>query len=130
MMTEDDCAPPLVRSHAGVLELMSPRASGFAQAAFTGAVQSLGWKAHIAHNWSAAIKAAARALHVSDVVIPYMPLGPAADGMRHCRTQLTQAGVTRHVVQRPCDQRVWPHAAKGFFKLKQRIPKILEWLRL
>jgi deoxyribodipyrimidine photo-lyase len=130
LMTEEDCAPPLARPHAGGLGLVSPQASGFAQAALTGAVRSLGWEAHVGNNWSAAIIAAARAQNASDVVTPYMPLGPAAEGMRRCRPRLAQAGIALHFVQRPYDQQVWPHATKGFFHLKKRIPEILAALRL
>ena len=50
------------------------------------------------------------------VVTPYAPLGPVADIL---------AGLPVARLQRPWDRACWPHARRGFFQLKDRIPAIL-----
>ena len=49
---------------------------------------------------------------------PFAPVGPARDA-------LLAAGVKSGVLRR-YDEAAWPYCKKGFFKLKQSIPKLLE----
>ena len=55
---------------------------------------------------------------IAQIVAPYAPQGPARDAL----TALN--GPVQHVI-RPYDARAWPHAKAGFFKFKERIPKLL-----
>ena len=55
------------------------------------------------------------------VVTAHAPVGPAADSIAGCR-------VSR--VRRPWDEFAWPHARRGFFQLKERIPRIVAELGL
>lgn len=50
------------------------------------------------------------------VVAAYAPVGPAASQME---------GVARHSVLRGWDAQAWPHATRGFFKLKEAIPELV-----
>jgi deoxyribodipyrimidine photo-lyase len=41
------------------------------------------------------------------------------------KTELAKAGIRLHQHQKVYDTLTWPHATKGFFKLKKKIPSIL-----
>ncbi|WP_424974085.1 FAD-binding domain-containing protein [Dinoroseobacter sp. S124A] len=71
----------------------------------------------------------AQGLGVSQIVMPYTPVGPAADRLTAQRAGLDQAGIALTPVLRAWDAAAWPHATAGFFKLKTKIPTILAELR-
>ncbi len=50
------------------------------------------------------------------VVTPWAPVGPTASA-------LSGLGLLR--VRRPWDEAIWPHATKGFFQVRQRLPDLL-----
>ncbi len=53
---------------------------------------------------------------IDQIFTSYTPVGPTAD---------TLAGqAIRHII-RPYDAQAWPHATHGFFKFKEKIPKLL-----
>ena len=60
------------------------------------------------------------------VFASYAPVGPGADARARVRSALEQAGIAVHEVVRPFDREVWPHASRGFFRLKKRIPELLD----
>ncbi len=70
----------------------------------------------------------ARGAGLQQVVTPYTPMGPAADRLSVIAGELERAGI--HVVRRlrAWDQAFWPHATRGFFRLKKAIPATLEEL--
>ena len=72
-----------------------------------------------------AIMAAARAAGARCVVTPYAPVGPAADALAGIAPDLAAAGTPLVRVRRAWDERFWPHATKGYFALKTRIPEVL-----
>ena len=43
---------------------------------------------------------------------------------------LAEKNIRLHYIIRPYDSAAWPHATKGFFKLKQKIPQILTHLQI
>lgn len=69
--------------------------------------------------------AAAQAAGVGQIVTPYAPVGPVADRLASLAPQLASAGVTLAQVRRHWDTQFWPHATKGFFPFKERIPALL-----
>lgn len=70
-------------------------------------------------RWAA--KAGAR-----QIVTGFVPRGPLRDWLDSAEPALTAQGVTLTEVQRDWDRLVWPHATAGFFKVKQKIPHILQ----
>ncbi|MEO1044081.1 MAG: FAD-binding domain-containing protein [Pseudomonadota bacterium] len=62
---------------------------------------------------------------VEILVMPHIPTGPLNDIWHGWRHSLTDAGIRVQTMLRDYDRAVWPHASRGFFKLKQRIPEIL-----
>jgi deoxyribodipyrimidine photo-lyase len=62
------------------------------------------------------------------IVTPYVPVGPVADLLAAARPKLESRGVRLLQLRRPYDSTAWPHARGGFFKLRKKIPSILEQL--
>lgn len=63
------------------------------------------------------------------VITPYASVGPIADQVNALRIILEKNGISLYQITREYDQLVWPHAQKGFFKLKPQIPNFLESLK-
>lgn len=59
------------------------------------------------------------------VVTPWAPVGPMAERLDHLASRLSGRGIGLARILRPFDQRAWPHATKGFFKFKEKIPHLL-----
>ncbi len=72
------------------------------------------------------IIAAAKDSGASQIVMPYVPSGPASDALSGLKREAEDAGLSLHVVQRSHDRDAWPHCAKGFFGLKKKIPDLIE----
>lgn len=68
----------------------------------------------------------ARSHDLTTLVTPYLPVGPMRDQIDAARPTLENTGIRFVQVMRPYDRECWPHATKGFFKLKAKIPRILE----
>lgn len=117
----------------------SPLATGEAAAAFTfGAIEDAlararqRWALEDATiMWEEAdeVRSWARRADLDVVLAAYAPLGPGAEARARARTALEQAGVAVHEVVRPHDRDAWPHSTHGFFRLKKRIPELLERLQ-
>jgi deoxyribodipyrimidine photo-lyase len=67
----------------------------------------------------------ARQEGLGQVVTPWAPVGPVRDRLEAARA----AGLPLRMVLRASDAAAWPHATKGFFKFKERIPKLVERLQ-
>ncbi|NNF41322.1 MAG: DNA photolyase [Woeseiaceae bacterium] len=65
---------------------------------------------------------------LSSIVTAYAPVGPVAEQLARARVKLEEQGVTLINVRRRYDSVAWPHASKGYFKLKAQIPDILSTL--
>jgi deoxyribodipyrimidine photo-lyase len=76
------------------------------------------------------LMAAIEAAGVRHIVSPYTPVGPVADMLARVERELAGKGVTLTQVRRDWDERFWPHATKGFFAFKDRIPSVLHELGL
>jgi len=67
---------------------------------------------------------------LKQVYAAYLPVGYAAMQCARLEEALTAEGCLLQFVARDYDRSVWPHADKGFFKLKKKIPSILVSLDL
>ncbi len=67
------------------------------------------------------IIAAARGAQVTQIIMPYAPVGPAAEALTLAAPLLQQAGLTLSQTRRSWDTQFWPHAKKGFFPFKEQI---------
>ena len=76
----------------------------------------------------AVIIATAQAAGVVTVVTPYAPVGPVADALAAIAVRLAGAGLRLITLRRDWDERFWPHATRGFFPFKERIPAQLKAL--
>lgn len=130
IVTEEDCLThaPAAPSNGPALALLSPDASPFARAAVADCAHALGADIHDGHQWSAAILTAAERYKTHDIFMPYVAEGLVKDGLQKTRAVLAQNNVTLHQIARPYDSIVWPHANKGFFKLKKKIPQLMQEL--
>jgi hypothetical protein len=66
-----------------------------------------------------------RAHRLDTILTPYAPVGPAADALAEITPALARDGLPLMQVRRPFDAQAWPHATRGFFALKERIPDLL-----
>ncbi|MFM2098555.1 MAG: hypothetical protein RLZZ366_94 [Pseudomonadota bacterium] len=90
-----------------------------------------GFPASVSPDFDAAgLVEAAEAAKVRQIMTPYAPVGPVADAMRAFTPALASAGIALCQVRRNWDNRFWPHAKKGYFPFKERIPEILREDRL
>ncbi|GGB35653.1 hypothetical protein GCM10011316_04760 [Roseibium aquae] len=83
-----------------------------------------------AENWTGALAALAQAADANMIATAYAPAGPVGDALRAAAADLAAAGLMLIQFRRPYDDLVWPHATAGFFKVKAKIPQILERLGL
>ncbi len=60
------------------------------------------------------------------IVTPYVPEGPLRDWLREAEPALTRHGICLCEWRRDWDSAIWPHATAGFFKVKERIPALLQ----
>lgn len=66
-----------------------------------------------------------RTLGVDRIVTAYLPVGPMAEQIAAARPALEKAGIALVEIRREEDSLIWPHATKGFFGLRERIPQLL-----
>jgi len=60
----------------------------------------------------------------------HAPVGPVAEALDRARPALAERGVRLLRLRRAWDSAIWPHASRGFFQVKGRIPAILRALGL
>jgi len=72
----------------------------------------------------------ARDAGLDAVVTAFTPVGPVNDLLNGLEPSLNGAGLRLVRVKRAHDRLAWPHAKKGFFGLKKKIPGLIEDLRL
>jgi deoxyribodipyrimidine photo-lyase len=65
---------------------------------------------------------------LSTVATAFAATGPEADCLAAIEDHLRKHGITLIRVRRRYDTAVWPHATKGFFALKEKLPTILQKL--
>ncbi len=70
----------------------------------------------------------ARDLGLETVVTAYVPIGPVGDRLNAAQASLVENGISIAKRIRDHDRVSWPHATKGYFKLKKQLPDILQEL--
>lgn len=147
LLTEEDLYP---ESLAGMPEIHAVAASHWASARstepvadavlqFTSAAQTDALQ-RAARHWhcettqlTATIDArgilewAARA-QLEQIIIPWVPVGPARDRLAGLTDELEAAGLRICRLRRDWDSLCWPHARAGFFRFRKAIPQLLEEL--
>ena len=63
---------------------------------------------------------------VQQIATPYVTRGPLRDWLDQATPALAAANIALCEWQRDWDKAIWPHATAGFFKVKQKIPHILQ----
>ncbi|MCA1942809.1 MAG: DNA photolyase, partial [Yonghaparkia sp.] len=58
-------------------------------------------------------------------ITPHAPVGPTRDRLDALEAALRAEGIPLHRRLRGWDARAWPHAHRGFFPFKERIPALL-----
>jgi len=146
LVTEEDCRLQEILSRKPVMVLgvscariRSPLSTGALALAFTkGALKSTTEDAGSREpilmaddtHAAAAIIDAARTANIEDIVTGYAPVGPTARWLKTIGPELGTAGIRLHQIRRSYDDLAWPHATKGFFALKEKIPALLNGLGL
>ncbi|WP_295529160.1 FAD-binding domain-containing protein [Novosphingobium sp. Chol11] len=59
------------------------------------------------------------------IITPYAPIGPVRDRLDAMAPTLAAAGIALVPVRRAWDTAAWPHAGKGFFAFKDKIPGLI-----
>lgn len=149
LVTEEDCSPeslPLrgapvallgavttnTRSPLPVGRLVREFGIGAVADGVERAARYYGLPAQSAHSdsWEDAIVAWAGSSDLDAVVTAYAPVGPVAERLEGVRRALAGNRIELIQLRRAYDTCTWPHATKGFFKLKARIPDVLARLGL
>jgi hypothetical protein len=68
---------------------------------------------------------AARASDATTIVTADAPVGPIDDALHLLADELAGSGIELKRVRREWDANAWPHATKGFFPFKKKIPELL-----
>ena len=71
------------------------------------------------------VAAWARAQGLTQVVTPYAPVGPGGDCVAATAAALRTQGIALVRQIRPYDLDCWPHATHGFFRFKEKIPRLI-----
>jgi deoxyribodipyrimidine photo-lyase len=71
------------------------------------------------------LNAAAASASVDTIITPYAPVGPVADALAAATATLARSDIALVQKRRSWDAQFWPHARKGFFAFKEKIPAIL-----
>lgn len=74
------------------------------------------------------IVAWAVAANLTSVVTAVIPVGPNRDALESLQGRLQNHGIILITIRRAWDNTVWPHAGKGFFALKKKIPVLIQEL--
>ena len=66
---------------------------------------------------------------IVQIVTPYAPVGPAAEALHELERRLAPKNIKVIRALRDFDARAWPHATHGFFRFKEKIPKLIGELK-
>lgn len=80
-------------------------------------------------DWGPELAKFARGEGVDTIVTAYAPVGPVAEKLVNARMYLDNQGIALREFRRRYDDLTWPHASRGFFSLKKKIPEILRTLQ-
>lgn len=145
LITEDDCFPesilgnhaPAVVIGATATPMRSPLPVGLAAQQFvTGAVndavqrssQEFAIDAELvtSRDWADTLLEWAQQHDLKTIATVYAPVGPVAELLAEAINKLALHDIRLLQLRRPYDDLVWPNARRGFFKLNERIPAMLQ----
>ena len=66
---------------------------------------------------------------IRQLVTPYAPVGPTAAAVQALSEKLAEHEIALILALRRWDQLAWPHATRGFFQFREKIPKVLSGLQ-
>jgi hypothetical protein len=122
-------SPTAGESRSTLADPTSPLVTGFTTQALADGRARAG--AHFGAEASAldgltasAIREWASRHDLTAIVTPYAPVGPVRDRLDQLERELSD-DLTLTRVLRPWDARAWPHATRGFFPFRERIPALL-----
>jgi deoxyribodipyrimidine photo-lyase len=149
LITEEDACPLSLfdgRKPVNVLGISATRmrsplpvgtpAYEFAHAAVADAVdrttRAAGVKGEVteAIDWADLLVEWARNNDLSTIATAYAPVGPVAELLSDADAALERHGIRLVQLRRAYDNVTWPHSRRGFFKLREKIPTILERLEI
>jgi len=123
-------SPAAGATRSALADPTPPLAAGFTSAALEDGRQRAG--AHFGVGADAldglaasATVAWAQAHDVSSIVTPYSPVGPTRDRLDRLERDLADHSMTLTRVLRTWDAQAWPHATRGFFPFREKIPALL-----
>ena len=145
LITEDDCFPEsILGTHAPAVvigvtatQMRSPLPAGLpAQQFVTGAVgdavqrSSQEFSIHgeivTSRDWADTLLEWAKQHDLITIATAYAPVGPVAELLADAIDKLAHHDIRLLQLGRSYDSLVWPNARRGFFKLKDKIPAMLE----
>ena len=108
----------------------SPLVAAFASGAMADALAraAVQWPAEAIELPSfsaAAIEDWARANDFTTIAAAYAPVGPVAEKLTAISARLAAKGIRMVEIRRRYDTRAWPCSTRGFFGLKEQIPRLL-----
>ena len=113
--------PSLVEdfTRAAVSDGMSRAAQNLANSSQPLASETLsGLNADAVERW-------ASAHNLTTIVTAHAPVGPVQEALLGMAAQLASRGITVATARRDWDTLAWPHARRGFFPFRERIPTLL-----
>jgi deoxyribodipyrimidine photo-lyase len=117
---------------AGTMLVSSPKLLEFNNAALDAATKR--WKPNLLNccdvTTPEGILSWALENKLEQVVTPYAAVGNTSQMLEKCKHLLSNHGVQSTQVMREYDIISWPYATKGFFKFREKIPKILTSLSI
>jgi deoxyribodipyrimidine photo-lyase len=117
---------------AGTMLVSSPKLLEFNNAALDAATKR--WKPNLLNccdvTTPEGILSWALENKLEQVVTPYAAVGNTSQMLEKCTRLLSNHGVQLTQVMREYDIVSWPYATKGFFKFREKIPKILTSLSI
>lgn len=81
-------------------------------------------------DWTSALLKWADDNDLKTIVTARAPVGPVQEQLQVAIPHLLKSGINLIQVSRSYDQLCWPHANRGFFKLKKKIPQLVQDLSL
>ncbi len=145
LLTDEDLTLPPVDEVSAVVGLLSapgrsplgvsPAVESFARGSLEDALRrgAAQWQTPAARVFEAqeldALVAWVREAELVRLVVSHLPTGPASTLLARLRERLP-AEVTIETYLGDYDRLTWPHAGRGFFQLKKKIPRILEELAI
>ena len=149
LVTEEDCTPEslltgqkpaavlgalatTLRSPLPVCEPVTEFAAGAVSDALERTTRLFGVGGQLAgsDDWGNLLIDWATQQHLNTIVTAYAPVGPVAELLAGASGKLERYGIRLLQLRRPYDSTTWPHAKRGYFKLKKEIPSLLRRLEI